>query len=322
MTDEQKNITKLMNELNIETYNQYTTGKKIMETKGKLTNYSTAIPNVSIFSLVDLQLMLNKVNSTAKKVSSLHPFENHEFAKRLDSMTMESFMYSSSFSSTSRSIADAAVKVVYGMEPNQINALFGAMYVNSGGSFEKLTLADKGCAQEKKIKGGAQQISEKMLEKVLSYSTEDVFLMNMALLEVNQSEGEHELVTVKAKDTITGKIEVFKTKKVISSIPINQYIHVAFKPELPYFKRNVFKFSQMGHLIKFIVTYKKPFWRDNGYSGEVLSDGSILSLTLQDFKDTMPVCGTNSVIYDATANDKYGALVGFIAGRQAAEWAG
>ena len=32
-------------------------------------------------------------------------------------------MYSSSFSSTSRGISDAAIKVIYGLEPNQINAL-------------------------------------------------------------------------------------------------------------------------------------------------------------------------------------------------------
>ena len=60
-----------------------------METKGKLTNYSTTIPNVSIFSLVDLQLMLTKINSNAKKVSPLHPYENHELAKRLDSLNLE-----------------------------------------------------------------------------------------------------------------------------------------------------------------------------------------------------------------------------------------
>lgn len=32
-------------------------------------------------------------------------------------------MYSSSFNSTSRAISDAAIKVIYGLEPNQINAL-------------------------------------------------------------------------------------------------------------------------------------------------------------------------------------------------------
>ena len=70
------------------------------------------------------------------------------------------------------------------------------------------------------------------------------------------------------------------------------------------------------------MTYKKPFWRQNGFSGEVLSDGSILSLNVKDFKETMPTSGPNSVIYDATVDDTYGALLGFIGGKQAAEWSG
>ncbi len=67
--------------------------------------------------------MLNKINSNANKVSPLHPYENYELAKRLDSLNLENFMYSTSFNSTSRAISDAAIKVVYGLEPNQINAL-------------------------------------------------------------------------------------------------------------------------------------------------------------------------------------------------------
>lgn len=37
-------------------------------------------------------------------------------------------------------------------------------------------------------------------------------------------------------------------------------MHVEFTPELPAFKRNVFKSMQMGNLIKFIVTYKVVFF--------------------------------------------------------------
>ena len=59
------------------------------------------------------------------------------------------------------------------------------MYVNSGGgNVENLALSETGCAQEKKIKGGAQQISEKMLEFALSHSDQDKIMFNMALKEV------------------------------------------------------------------------------------------------------------------------------------------
>ena len=46
----------------------------------------------------------------------------------------------------------AAVRTVYGCEPEQLNALFALTYAQAGGGFLRLTLTEPGCAQEKKIK--------------------------------------------------------------------------------------------------------------------------------------------------------------------------
>ena len=46
----------------------------------------------------------------------------------------------------------AAVRTVFGCEPEQLNALFALTYAQAGGGFMRLTLTDPGCAQEKKIK--------------------------------------------------------------------------------------------------------------------------------------------------------------------------
>lgn len=153
VTDTQVNITRILNELNLETYVQFDTGKKILETTGKVVSYSSSIPNVSYLSLLDLQLMLNKINWNAKKAPTLRPFANLQFATKMDSLNLEQWLLSSSFSSTSRSIVEAACRTIFGLEMNQVNALFANMFFNSAGSFETLTLCHPGCAQEKKIKG-------------------------------------------------------------------------------------------------------------------------------------------------------------------------
>ena len=46
----------------------------------------------------------------------------------------------------------AAVRTVFGCEPEQLNALFALTYAQAGGGFMRLTLTEPGCAQEKKIK--------------------------------------------------------------------------------------------------------------------------------------------------------------------------
>jgi monoamine oxidase len=60
----------------------------------------------------------------------------------------------------------------------------------------------------------------------------------------------------------------------------------------------------MGAAVKVIVTYDIPFWREGGFSGEVVSSD-----------------GPLSVVYDGSANDdRQPALVGLVAGNQARQW--
>lgn len=69
----------------------------------------------------------------------------------------------------------------------------------------------------------------------------------------------------------------------------------------------------MGHLTKYICTYSKAFWREKGYSGEVVSSGGP---KVVEGCDTSPLC----VIYDATTHSGSPALLGFLGGDQGTQW--
>lgn len=299
----------------METYPQYIEGKKILETNQKIVNYNSSIPSVSILSLIDLQMGSMKISSNAKKVSTINPFENLALASKLDSGNLDEFLLSKSFSSKSRSFLDPAIRTIFGAEACQINALFGLMYIKSGGgSLESLALSDKGCAQEKKVKGGTQQISERLAQIIID-DKKNKIVLNTALLEIKQ---DNDKATIIGKNS-SGLIS-FECKKVISSIPINQYVHIGFDPELPLYKRHVFQFCQMGNLIKFIVTYSRPFWREKGFSGEVVSDGSVLCSNSQN--TNLPKSGPIACVFDGTNDQGQAALVGFIGAKMAVEWTG
>jgi len=175
------------------------------------------------------------------------------------------------------------------------------MYVKSSGGLEAITFSDEGCAQEKRVQGGTQQISQKCLDYVMSVSNESdnstEILFNTALIEVNQSQDG--VVEITSQNTSTGEKIVYKARKLISSIPVNQYVNVKFVPELPYYKRNFFKFCQVGNYIKFAVTYKTPFWRKKGLSGEGTYDGSVMWLNEKRFAEAY-----KDEINDASFNKK------------------
>lgn len=102
--------------------------------------------------MIELGLNLTRLNSSASRVNMLHPFEDFNLANNLDSQNLEQLLFRNSFSSSARSIIIAAITTIFGLPLNQINALFAAMYVKSGGTIEKLSLAEPGCAQEKRVK--------------------------------------------------------------------------------------------------------------------------------------------------------------------------
>lgn len=169
------------------------------------------------------------------------------------------------------------------------------------------------------IKGGTQQISQKLLDNVLENSSSNKIIFNTELVEIKQGENS---VEVKVKDTTNDSFMTFKAKKCVSAIPTNLIGKVDFTPALPLHKTNVFNSSRMGNYGKCIITYKKTFWRSNGFSGEVVSDGSIIHLKSKDAKDDMPRVGPITCIFDATTNDDHPALVAFLAGDTLSQWFG
>ena len=235
---------------------------------------------MSISSLMEVMFKMSKINKCSRKVPTLNPFKNIQFAQNMDSLNLDQFLRGQTLSSVlntvaCRGIIESALRVVFGLETNQLNSLFALMTINSGGSIERLTLTEKGCAQEKRVKGGTQQISEKLISS--SGRSGFTLVLNTAVTEFVHDSGKSQ-VRLLTENTETKERIVYRGKYVISSMPINQYANVNFVPELPHFKRNVFKSVQMGNLSKFVVTYRRAFWRENGYSGEVVSDGSIISL--------------------------------------------
>jgi monoamine oxidase len=158
-------------------------------------------------------------------------------------------------------------------------------------------------------------------------------LLNTLVIEIRQNESDlDQPVEVVTQNTVTGERRTFKARKVISSLPVNQYEKVKFVPELPFVKRNVFKFYQPGNYMKYVVTYRRAFWREKGFSGQGTFDGSVKWVTEETFNASisknhsrmhikMPKMGASAECWDGSDENGEPALVGFIAAQSAVEWA-
>ena len=112
-------MTKLMKELNIETYKQFTHGKKVLESNGEITVFTTPLPCTSMLSLLDMKLYMKRVDKDVVKLNTMYPYENKELAQYLESQTLKDYLYSKSFTPTVRAIFTSNMRTVYGFELEQ-----------------------------------------------------------------------------------------------------------------------------------------------------------------------------------------------------------
>jgi len=300
VTDTQENVTALLRELNLETYSQYHTGTSLAELQRRVHKYSLPVPYVSLLSFLESIYSIFRLENLVGTVPHWNPMMTRN-AEYLDQHTFADLMRPWIKNSLNPLIT-AAIRTVFGCEPEQLNSLFALTYAQAGGGFMRLTQTDPGCAQEKKIKGGSQQISELLVKRI---GDENVRLDIPVQKIVQRDDGTVQITTNRNANE-------FRCRKVILAIPPSQIIPIQFEPMLPGYKREMLKHMPIGSYLKFIFIFDKAFWRDDGFSGEVVSDGSFTPLGQS--------IGPMTYLIDGTTSHGTPALLGFIGGRCAAVW--
>ncbi|XP_033116821.1 probable flavin-containing monoamine oxidase A [Anneissia japonica] len=291
----QHHILWLMKELGLEYYEQYTAGSKFLRlSDGKIRKYSSSLPKLSFVGLLDLGSVMMQINRMAKKVPPDDPRKCKQ-AEEWDSITVSTFLKKNMWTKEAHESLEIAISIIFGTTPKELSLLYFLHIASAAGGCEALVETAKGGAQEFRIRGGAQQISEVIAEKIGSVN---VWLGEPVKL-IDQSN--EEFVTV-----VTESGKEVKTKYVIVSAPIHCVENIVFKPSLPMDRHFLAQRMPVGHLLKFIVTYKKAFWREAGLSGEIVSLGGGPVI---DGCDTGPI----QVVYDAVTDNGAPALVGFFA---------
>uniref|UniRef100_A0A3Q4H616 Amine oxidase n=1 Tax=Neolamprologus brichardi TaxID=32507 RepID=A0A3Q4H616_NEOBR len=278
----QTHILKLIKELGLEVYPQFNMGRKVHHMGGptsKVRTYKTSIPALSPAVLMDFTQILWKINRLCATVCVQDPSKTPN-AEELDSMTLHTYIEKHAWTAELKEEIGLCSRSVFGIEPSQMSFLFFLMYATAAGGLLKLLESTPGCAQEFKIKGGTQQLSECLADRV-GWKNVRLGCAVTAIWQVGYSND-------------SWFTFVFPPAKI------------NYQPALPSQREFLTQSMPVGHIIKFIITYKMAFWREKGFSGEIVAGSST----------ECPFC----VTFDATSPFGNAALVGFIAGQQASHW--
>uniref|UniRef100_A0A8C2XJ80 Amine oxidase n=1 Tax=Cyclopterus lumpus TaxID=8103 RepID=A0A8C2XJ80_CYCLU len=162
----QTHILELIKELGLETFPQFNIGKKVHHMGGpggKVRTYRTSIPALSPVVLTDLTQLLWKVRQQTH--TAIDPWRTPN-AVELDSMTLHSYITQHAWTADLKEEMGLCSRSVFGVEPSQMSFLFFLMYAAAAGGVLRLLESTPGSAQELKIKGGTQQLSQCLAERV------------------------------------------------------------------------------------------------------------------------------------------------------------
>jgi monoamine oxidase len=275
-------VLALMSELGIGKFPVYATGNLLWYENGKGTPYTGTIPPASDqIAVVQLgALTLPALNQMAATVPVAAPWKAPRAAE-WDGMTAETWSNQNILTTEGRKLFALAIEALLSCEPRDISFLYLLFYVASAGGDINLLIGNAGTggAQDFRVSGGTQGISDKMAQQLGAKRV----LLGHPVRKISQG--------AKGATVYADGVTV-NCKQVVVAAPPHLACRIDYSPLLPALRDQLTQRMPMGSLIKTIAAYDKPFWRDAGLNGQVTSDEGPVKVCF----DASPASGTPGVM--------------------------
>jgi monoamine oxidase len=294
----QNEVAALAAELGLATFAQVDTGDAVYYRSGVRTTYPSggptggAPPDPTI--LPDLLAVITLVDQMSQSVPVDAPWTAAS-AEEWDSQTFDTWLREHTVSPQTRKVASGAFEALFGGEAREISLLYALWYIacagdeHNPGTFERL-IDVQGGAQERRFVKGAQSLSLRMAAALGSRVQ-----LSTPVRKVTQTAG---------GVTVTSDRLTVSAARAILAVPPTLAGRLEYEPPLPTARDGYTQRSPQGRLIKVEAIYPRPFWRDAGLTGAVVSD-----------------TGPGKIGYDVTpADNSLGGLLAFVGGDEARKW--
>ena len=257
-------VIALAKELGCETVPTHTLGKNLIRWRGRVRSYRSTIPRLSIIELLDVSRIQWRFDRVCRRVPVDEPWTS-PIADILDSKTLDQWLRYVHASASTRDLMAIMARVTWGCEPEEVSMLHAVRYVKAAGGLGRM-LDVEGGAQQDRFPGGTQQIALRMAEDLGSRVVLDAIVRS---------------IERRADGTLTVRSDRgdVAAKAVIVAIPPAHRAGIEFDPALPPEYEKLAQHWPQGSLSKAYAAYETPFWRENGYSGEALSDEGPVFIT-------------------------------------------
>jgi monoamine oxidase len=276
--------------MGVESFPTWPDGEHIQYREGRVSRYSGGAPTMDNDLVSDFFRAVMALDEMSRGVPLEAPWDA-PLAAEWDGQTVQSWMDDNMNHPGARETMALAIEAVYSAEPRDVSLLHHLFYSRSGTSFLNL-ISTEGGAQAERFDGGAGLVAERVAALL-----GDSLRLRQPVRRVSQTDG---VVAVE------GDAFRYTGKRAVVSVPPALAGRIEYEPGLPPLRDQLTQRAPMGAVIKCQAVYEKPWWREEGLSGRVISDE-----------------GPIKVVFDNTPkHGKPGVLMGFIEGDDGREWSG
>jgi monoamine oxidase len=266
--------------MGVDTFPTYNNGNSIYYRRGQTIPYNGIPPDPE--GVGEALVAINAINSMAAEIPVDAPWKAPRAAE-WDGKTWETWMQENVKTEGGRLLVEIATTSIFSFEPRDLSMLFVLFYVASAGNeqnpgdFNRL-INTAGGAQETRFVGGSQLVPLALAKKLGKR-----IRLKAPVRRIIQRKGS---VEVQADGvTATGQ-------RVVVAIPPNLAGRIDYSPKLPAQRDQLTQRMPMGSVIKVQAVYSKPFWRDAGLNGQVVSDTGPIQASF----DNSPPDGSRGVM--------------------------
>ncbi|KXO93076.1 Putrescine oxidase (plasmid) [Tsukamurella tyrosinosolvens] len=281
----------LVAELGLETFPSYDDGDAITFVDGRAVRYADESFGLDEVSLAEVGRLWVAIETLAAGVDPAAPWDA-DGAADLDRHNVDTWVGANTQNAMARSFFRIIVPAVFSAETAELSFLHFLAYIRSGTSLAMLLTTGKG-AQDSRVVGGTHLISERMAEQL-----GESVVLGAVVRTITQDDGGVTVAYENADGTPGGALTA---DEVVVAIPPTLAGRIRYLPALPSSRDGLTQQIPAGSVIKVQVGYDRPFWREEGLSGFVISLDDAFNVVL----DNSP--------QDASC----GVLVGFLEGAHA-----
>ena len=269
----QNSIQALANEFGVNTFPTYNEGTNFYWHNGVKTAYPAAIGIPINQSIGETALAIAKLSAICLTITPGKPWE-HLLASYWDSITFKDWIDRTVVSADAKLQLSLICSSTLSVGPELVSALFMFNYIASAGDANNpgtmfRLLNTSGGAQERFFDGGAYRVPEAMANTL-----SDNIVYNAPVSTIDTRSGKAVVTT--SAGTFTGKRVIVAMSPAIAG-------RISYPGGLTTDRNRLHTQMKMGYEGKFQAAYDTPWWRNEGWSGQVIGNGGPIDVTFETY---------------------------------------